>query len=236
MEVSQGDLARLLIGALFCGFLLAGGRDIVRQAIVAIVVPIDPERLSPRVMRLYHAIIPVCRRSPLQRHQTRNRFSRTVGQIFRSAAQFIYDVFFAIILAASLLLLFYMMNDGGFRLSAVLMMLVGIFLYQLTLKKGMNRICSIVAVLTQSLMLWGGWLLFWPLRRVWKCTIRPRRWVLARLEAIRRYLKQKIQRRRQRLMDVKRQEKAEQQPDRISVLRERQNGKKVYVSGKKQLP
>lgn len=186
MEISQGDLARLLVGALICGFALAGISDLFFRTVRLVLIPIDASNLEPRLLHMYQAIMPSSRKWQgkilRQRSLRHKRFWHICGAI----ARFAYDFLFSIIFAVVLILLLYLLNDGRFRISTVVAMFVGIALYRVTLCRIIGKIESVIAILLQSVLAWLYQVISFPVRCFWRWTTRPRLWLKCRIRIFRR--------------------------------------------------
>lgn len=234
MEISQGNLARLVLGSLLLGFLTASAKDVFRYLIAAVILPVDSTGLSSRVLRIYRAVMPESCESRVKGGTKRNRCCRILKRIIGVIFRFLYDVLWAVVFAVLLLLLLYTVNDGRFRLSAVVVMLAGVLLYQIALKKGICRVSGAISALTQALLVRVLYISSWPFRCVWKWTGRPRHWLGSRFVHLSRCAKRKICGIRQRAANRKIKNNRPES-DRLSALREQPNGKNVYVSGKRPL-
>jgi hypothetical protein len=108
------------------------------------------------------------------------------------------DIVCMLTVSVVLLLILYATNDGQFRLSAVVAMLLGYLLYRVTVKRGFQ---TVVALLRSCLLVIGIWivaLVSYPARVLlaWlgKQTRPIRAHLLQRVTAIRLGLKKRIQR------------------------------------------
>ena len=229
MEVSQGNLAWLWIGALLCGFVLAVLGDLVLRSIRALVLPINVCNLSPRRLRMYQFMMPkgVCASEQLCHRPCRRFF-----HIWRAIARFIYDVFFVVAFAVILILLLYLVNDGRFRFSAVCIMVIGIVLYRWTLGRILYRAESIIAILWQGVLARLIQIVSFPARCVWTWTARPRRFFRARVSALRQRIRHIRRERKKRALERKKKQDDHFLSEENKAIPQRKpDGRYMFVAG-----
>jgi hypothetical protein len=229
MEVSQGNLAWLWIGALLCGFVFAVLEDLLLRSIRALALPINVCDLSPRRLRMYQFMMPkgVC-----GNEQLRQRPCRRFFHIGRSMARFIYDILFAIAFAIVLILLLYLMNDGRFRLSAVCIMVIGIVLYRLTFGRVLYQAESVIAILLQGVIARLIQIISFPVRCIWKWTARPRRFFLSRMSAFKQRIRHIRKEHKKRTLERKKKQDDHFLSEENKAIPQRKpDGRYMFVAG-----
>jgi hypothetical protein len=231
MEISQGDLARLLIGALVCGFALAGIGDLFFRTIKLVLIPVDASNLESRMLRMYQVIMPTnsfLGKKIRQPHRIRHkRFLCICGAM----ARFVYDFLFSVAFAVVLMLLLYFLNDGRFRMSTIVAMFVGIALYRVTLCRLIVKMELAFAIFLQGILAWLCGVLSFPIRCFWRWTTRLRCRVKCCIYTLWKRVTQIKVKWKQRAFERKNKPDEDVLPNRETLPRRQPDGKYNFIAG-----
>ena len=231
MEVSQNALAFMLICALFSGVALGFVYDVLRMTRFWI-EGIDPKVLSPRLGALKErvSLSPALR---LPKRKSKRSADKMKG-IFSAVVLFVQDLLFCLLFAVVAALLLYQTNDGQLRLSAIVLMLLGLALYLATIGRLTKRFWALWTILLSALLCWIGALLIYPVRLLWRWLKKPFGWMIGRVRGIINRFKQKFELKKQARIQrkqAKEKDNSEEFAAKRKLAGQSPDGKRIFVSG-----
>lgn len=159
MEVSQEALAQLLWHAFLLGAVLGFIYDFFRITRLLAGAELPPVAGSLRG----RLALPECLRLFPRREDGKKRRR---GRVLNGIVLFIEDICFCLLAALLLILLLYEENDGQFRLGALIMMLLGFFVYLGTLGRLVLSLSGTLVALIGAVLRFVGAVLLWPFFRI----------------------------------------------------------------------
>ena len=233
MEVSQNALAFMLFCALLCGVALGCVYDVLRMTRFW-TDGIEPTALSPRVKVLRDRLtMPSALRLPKRKSK---RPSNKKKAILSAVVLFIQDLLFCLLFAVVASLLFYQTNDGQLRMSAIVVMSLGLALYLTTIGRLAKRFWIILTILLSSILGWIVALLIYPVRLLLRCLKKPFSWLIGRVRGICDRVKQRFELKKQARIQrkqAKEKDNSEKFANKRKLVGQSPDGKRVFVLGGK---
>lgn len=149
MSISQADLARLFLYALFLGVGLGAVYDVLRISRIFLGVHYS-RRMVKKLRNISFPLLPKRK----EKHE-----SRLLGLVI-----FLQDFFFCVLCGVSLVLLFYEVNSGNFRLSAAFCVGGGFLLYRYTLGRLVMLFSEVIAMAIEVILRYILFFFFLPFR------------------------------------------------------------------------
>ena len=165
MQVSQQALAYMLLCALLCGIALG-----VLYDFVSLVRRRDAGRY-PHAEHLRERLKPPKALSPRRKQAGTMKKKEWIFDLIL----FFEDVAFCLLFSVVTVLLLYATNDGQWRTSVPVLMLVAFFGYRATLGRPIRQALAYLRALLSTILAWILALLFFPIRLAWYLTEKPRR-------------------------------------------------------------
>ena len=156
MEVSQYDLARMLLAALLCGLVMGVLYDALRLTRMWM-----GAELPPRAQRL-RKLLSLPQQLKWSAIKAKAPKNKKLTDAARSVILFVEDVLFCLAFAIMVVLLLYKANDGQLRLSAVVVLLVGLTVYLMTLGRLVRYCSAIIVVIFRAILIWSGAIFAYP--------------------------------------------------------------------------
>ena len=161
MEINPRTQAQMLLAA----FTLGLGTGVLRQLLLALRTVLGAHLPSERMRKHYERPLPLLKRSI--------GFSPRRGKVvWHFLVAFFGDVLFCLITAFSLLLLFYHYNFGAFRISAILLFVLGFAFFQVATARVVSRGNELLAWGISAGLLYVRALVCWPLRALTRLGMR----------------------------------------------------------------
>ena len=221
----------MLMYALFCGVALGCVYDALRKTRFWI-GGASLSKISPRMVTIRdRLLLPPSLSLKIRKNKKTSDKTRTV---IAAIVLFIQDVLFCLLFAVVAALLLYQTNDGQLRLSAIVVMLLGIGLYLATLGRCVKRFWMVLTIVLRSFVCWIVALLIYPARLLWRWLEQPRRWLIGRLHYIQNRIKLAMERKKQvkiKRKQIKQQQEIAESTITRKLVGQQPDGRFVFVSG-----
>lgn len=189
MEVSQSALARMLLCCFLAGIASGAFEGLLRA------FSFFADKETPKIAKCLVARLWPPQRLWKLRARTDGDTER-IGRVLPAIIMAFEDIICMLTASVVLLLVLYATNDGQFRLSAAVAMLLGYLLYRVTIRR---RLQTVIALIRSSLLVIGVWivaLVSYPARVLlawlWRRTRPIRAYLVQRMQAVHLGLKKRI--------------------------------------------
>ena len=228
MQVSQRALAYMLLWALVCGVGLGVFYDCL------VVLRRHTEPTSPFLLKLRGKLsLPPALRFGKSRGSLKQRSKKMEWP--QNLWLFFQDVLFCLSFAVVAQLLLYAANDGQWRTSVIVLMLLACLVYRATLGRPVRRLLLLLRTVALLLLTWAVAVLIYPARWIWHLSEKPRRRVREKANRLRIQCAALVQKQKQKRA-ARRQSRREPQEKVASPTpapRKPPDGKRVYVAGRR---
>lgn len=224
MQISQRALAYMLLCAWVCGAALG----VLYDGMLALLYP--GKDMGARITRLKNKLLPPPALRLNLRPFANNKGATVVAVVERGAL----DILFCLLFAVTVILLLYETNDGQWRTSVPVVMLLSLALYRATLARPIRSLLAFGRTVLWALLAWVLGLFLYPIRRLLRRTQALRRRLVGRMRAIGNGLLEAIRERRRARADRRRQHKQKSALDennKTPTARKPPNGKTVFAKG-----
>jgi hypothetical protein len=226
MQVSQRALAAMLLWSLLCGSALG----LVYDFLILLCRSMGP--LPPFLTRLRERLsLPPPLRLKRQKEDLQPGKKRKWGEM---VVLFWQDVLVCLLFSVTTVLLLYYTNDGQWRFSVPICMLLAFWAYRVTLGRPLRFVLLLVRMLVSALLVWSTALLVYPFRWLWRRLEKPRQALYGRFLGLYRRILSAMEQSKQKRRDRRQSRRTPSNvtpPPAPQRQRKPHDGKRVFASG-----